>query len=65
MKTKKLTFKKGYDFAMEARFVHKGEQYLWGIDDSGYNHVFIFNSEGCKPVSNSVYQQLIKELGLY
>lgn len=65
MKTKKLPFKKGEIFNNEARFVHKGEQYLWGIDASGYNHVFIFNSEGCKPVSNSVYQQLIKELGLY
>ena len=63
MKTKKLTFKQGETFMREAKFVHKGVQYLWGIDASGYNSIFMFNSEGCKLLKDSAYRQLVSELG--
>jgi hypothetical protein len=64
MKAKKLTFKKGETFMSEAKFVHKGEQYLWGISASGYNSIFIFNSEGCTLLGDDAYRKLVQELGL-
>lgn len=65
MKAKKIRFKESDTFLCEAKFVHKGEQYLWGIDVAGGNHLFVFNSEGCKPIANEAYPKLMQELEAY
>lgn len=65
MKAKNLRFKESDTFLCEAKFVHKGEQYLWGIDDSGGNHLFVFDSDGCKPINIDAYPRLMQELEAY
>lgn len=63
MKAKKMTFKQSETFMREAKFVHKGMQYLWGIGASGYNSIFVLNSDGYKLLGDSAYRQLIREIG--
>lgn len=62
---RKITFKKGKGFLQEAKFTHKGKRYFWGIDKSGFNHVFMYiDFNVVRQLTNEEYKNICNELNI-